>query len=409
MTWGQQDVRPGQHRPEAASQRVSWLELFFDLLFVTAFDQLAQRYGKQLSLPGFGIFALMFVAVWWAWLGNTSFAARYGNVGRPYRWGTLLQIVATAMLALAIQGDLKDVGWLFAAAYAAGRVALILIYAWHGRQNGMPEGERRLVGGFVVSTLLWVLSAPLHGAAQWGLWIGALLLDLVVSLYVESRYQREQPHQEHYPERVGTLIIISLGSAITNLVISAGHQQLRFSDQLPMLLALVCTLALWRMYFDEANGLPARLAAQRGHRSTLLSWTYAHLPLTLALTVLAVGLGLDIRSGDRYSALQAQVVISSSLASVFLSLVLVRVLAAQPLRHEPGLVRTPLHFSLSSVARLVGAGLLLGLLALHLPALPYMLGVTGLTLAVAVASWRDPVRQNLTELEEQLDPGLPPG
>jgi len=135
-----EQVTTGKDR-QASEQPVSWLELFFDLVFVTAFDRLAQRLLAHPDLPTFGVFALMFTALWWAWLGNTSFAARYGNSCRTYRWGTLAQMLPLAALAISVRGDLNDVGAFFALAYAAGRAILVVMLLIDGARTAccLPE------------------------------------------------------------------------------------------------------------------------------------------------------------------------------------------------------------------------------------------------------------------------------
>lgn len=91
-------------------QRPSWLELFFDLLFATAIGQLDGLLGNNATWQGFLTFSLLFGALWWAWVGNTMFSARYGNEGKPYRYGTFLQLLTACGLALASLGDLHDNG-----------------------------------------------------------------------------------------------------------------------------------------------------------------------------------------------------------------------------------------------------------------------------------------------------------
>jgi len=259
-------------------QPVSWLELFFDLVFVSAFDRLSQRLAAHPTLPSFGVYVLIFLALWWAWLGNTNFAARYGNSCRAYRWGTLAQMLALAALTVSVRGDLRDVGAFFAGAYAAGRAILIVMLVLHRRQEAAaarrdgkrPEedgrSDRLLVLGFSVGVLLWLASVPLGGAAQLALWTLALAVDVLTVVLTEARTRRELPHQGHYPERLGLLFIVFLGAIVTELSRSAGEQRLRFPDQLPAVLAFVQIMAVWRLYFDEAHTLPALVARRSAAR-----------------------------------------------------------------------------------------------------------------------------------------------
>jgi low temperature requirement protein LtrA len=389
---------------QAAEQPVSWLELFFDLVFVTAFDRLAQRLLTRPDLPTFGVFLLMFVALWWAWLGNTNFAARYGNTCRSYRWGTLAQMLTVAALAVSVRGDLADVGAFFALAYAANRTILVVAVLFRGWEEGhLAPGDRTLALGFMSGAALWVASAWLSGPAQLLLWGVALALDLACVLYTEARYNRETPHRGHFPERLGLLLIVFLGAVVTELIRGAAEQRLRPADQLPAVLAFLTIMAIWRLYFDEAHTLPALLAERRGRVGTLLAWSYTHLPLMLALSVLSVGFGLGIAEQGAEADRHERLLVSSALAVTFVSLTLLRFFSVRPLNAgttTPSRLRPAL--SLSSVARLTGAALVLPLIAVPVSTPGYQAACAVITLGVAYLSWRDPVRAALNQLEERL-------
>ena len=401
---------------QATEQPVSWLELFFDLVFVTAFDRLAQRLLAHPDLATFGVFALMFVALWWAWLGNTSFAARYGNSCRAYRWGTLAQMLPLAALAISVRGDLSDVGAFFALAYAAGRAILVVMLVINGRKDGgLSAGDRQVVLGFTLGALLWAASAWLGGAAQLLLWGLALALDICCTLIVDRRSERDLPHQGHFPERVGLLFIVFLGAVVTELIRGAAEQRLMVADQLPTVLALVSIAALWRLYFDEAHTLPALLAGLTGRAGTLLAWAYAHLPLSMALSVLSVGLGLGIAEEGKEADREERLLVGLSLAVIFSLLALMRFLSLRPLQQPPGVAPVSAELSApvrqrrgpgsGTVARLVGAALVLALIWVPIGTLLFQASCTAITLAVAYLSWRDPLRRQLGKIEEHLSEG----
>ncbi len=410
-----QDSSASSGDRQDSEQPVSWLELFFDLVFVTAFDRLAQRLLAHPDLPTFGIFLLMFVALWWAWIGNTSFAARYGNSCRPYRWGTLAQMLPLAALAVSIRGDLNDVGSFFALSYAVGRGVLIVMLLIHGHQNGgLPRSERTLVLAFVVGALLWAASAGLSGPAQLLLWALALGIDILGSLMSERDLERELPHQGHFPERVGLLFIVFLGAVVTELIRGAAEQRLRLADQLPGVLAFLSIVAIWRLYFDEAHTLPALMAKRSGQAAPLLLWAYTHLPLTLGLSVLSVGLGLGIAEEGREADRHERLVVGAALALIFLSLLALRAISVRALNAQPDVPELTAVsggagraaglpvLSMSTLARLLGAAVALLLIPLPIGTTVYQALCAALTLLVGYLSWRDPLRKQLNEIEDEL-------
>jgi low temperature requirement A protein (LtrA) len=89
-------VRPVRLWPgdPSRSRRVSWLELFFDLIFVAAVAQVGEPLGKDYTLHGLTRYALMFLLIWWAWLGHTMYYTRFDADDAVQRFLTLLQIFA---------------------------------------------------------------------------------------------------------------------------------------------------------------------------------------------------------------------------------------------------------------------------------------------------------------------------
>lgn len=420
------EQQSGQDR-QNSEQPVSWLELFFDLVFVAAFDRLIQRLGEHLDLQGFGVFVLLFAALWWAWLGNTNFAARYGNACRAYRWGTLAQMLALAALAVSVRGDLEDTGQFFALAYAAGRAVLIGMLLVYGRSQGHASpGERRLDLGFVLGALLWFGSAFVSGPAQIGLWVLALATDVLSTLLSERRHDRELPHQGHFPERVGLLFIVALGAVVTELVRGSAEQPLTLEGQLPSVLAFVTIIALWRLYFDESHTLPALLAGRTGKAHTLLAWTYTHLPLMLALGVLSSGFETGIAEEGAAAGRHERLIVGGALAAIFVSLALLRAFSARPLGSDDrqssgetdpelktafrraGLPRRSPLLSLSGLTRLGAAALLLLLTRASLDTLAYQAVCMGVAVVVAYVSWLDPLQEKLAKIESELSESQSP-
>jgi Bacterial low temperature requirement A protein (LtrA) len=60
-----------------AGRKVTWLELFFDLIFVAAVSQVAEPLREQYSVVGLVRFTPLFVLIWWAWTGHTVFSTRF--------------------------------------------------------------------------------------------------------------------------------------------------------------------------------------------------------------------------------------------------------------------------------------------------------------------------------------------
>ena len=91
-------------------RRASWLELFFDLIFVAAVAQVGVPLGEDYTLHGPVRYALMFLLIWWAWLGHTMYSTRFDADDVVQRLLTLLQIFAAAAMAANAKSAFDSIG-----------------------------------------------------------------------------------------------------------------------------------------------------------------------------------------------------------------------------------------------------------------------------------------------------------
>ncbi|MFC5848035.1 low temperature requirement protein A [Deinococcus petrolearius] len=380
----------------AQEQKVSWLELFFDLVFVVAFDQLAKRLGGAPTFESVAEFTLLFAAVWWAWSGNTVYAARYGNEERLYRWGTLGELVSMGMIALTVRGDLSDIGGFFALAFGVNRAIQAVLNLRVGRRSPEFRGFARRLGLTTgLSALVWVGSVllPWGSGAQLLAWTLALLLEVLAPVLMRDAGRAALPHAGHLPERVGLLQIIALGEIVTEVVGGARQQRLSVATLLPSLLAIILAVSLWRLYFDQARGLPLLGAHLQGRVSSMLAWLYAHFPFTLAVVMLSVGAGRSISSASAQQAATLQQFVAWPLAGALATLAFLR---------WTTLRLTGQRADRSLWALLLGAALaaLLGPTDLDPLRLHALAAALAVTVAVVVAG--DPSTRRLGQIEERV-------
>ena len=156
-------------------RRATWLELFFDLVFVAAVAELSLNLIDDPSLGGLLGYLGLFVPVWWAWMGFTFYANRFDSDDLAYRLLTLAGMFAVAALATTVHGALDDGQLGFTIAYVSIRCALLFLY---GRAIVHVEVGRRLaawyftVFGFAV--LIWTASLLFGGPLRYWLWALAL-------------------------------------------------------------------------------------------------------------------------------------------------------------------------------------------------------------------------------------------
>ena len=201
-------------------RHATWLELFFDLVFVVAIAQLADGLAEDPSVHGFLVFAGLFVPVWWAWVGFTFYADRFDTDDPPHRVLMLVGMFTVAVLASVIPEAFHGDTAAFALAYAAVRAVVVLLNArawWH-----LPSARPLLniyIPAFTASVVLFLISAAVEPPYRYWLWALALAIDLGTPIGSGMRIRVVPIHASHIPERVGLFTIIVFGESILGVVI----------------------------------------------------------------------------------------------------------------------------------------------------------------------------------------------
>jgi inward rectifier potassium channel len=277
--------RPVLHRPHHGdSKRPTWLELFFDLVFVAAFIQLGNGLAENVTPRGFGGFAVVFAAMWVAWTGFTFYVNRFtvdDFVHRLIVFALMFAVVAMAVTAPDVV-DGRPRNFAIAFAIAQGIVALLYL-----RSHRIPDGAayaRHWAMVFAVGAVIFAASALVPTPATWALWAAGLAYVLTAPFRRRQRILAETNpwDEEHISERYGLLTLIVIGESFVKVVTGIGS----YGDLAPLLQAsftLLITCSIWWIYFDDVAGSDIR-----DRPLAPLVWLYAHLPLQIGITATGV-------------------------------------------------------------------------------------------------------------------------
>jgi low temperature requirement protein LtrA len=293
-------LRLRAHIGEAA-RRVSWLELFFDLIFVAAVAQVAEPLHEHYSLPGVLRFATLFALIWWAWTGYTVFATRFDADDGIQRLLTLVQMFVVAVMAANAEDELhsrSSAG--FMAAYAVLRLVLVAQY-WRARHfpEARPLTTRHIVG-HGAAALIWLGSAFVPAPARYALWAAAFVIDLGTPWLALPHTVKVPPNPAHLPERFGLFTLILLGEAVVAVMHGMKSQQAWTPvAALAAFSGMALLFLVWWWYFDVAAAASERFVRSRRDAIRFHVWSYAHFPLYLGLLVAAVGVQRIVMAGAR--------------------------------------------------------------------------------------------------------------
>lgn len=270
-------------------RHATWLELFYDLVFVVAIAELAHNLEGNISLSGFFGFVFLFIPIWWCWVGTTFYATRFDTDDLGHRLFALLQMAIVAALAVNVHHGLEESSGGFALAYAASRSVLIFQYLFAGYHVTVARPLTTWYAtGFSISVALWVVSVFVPVPWRFALWAVGLIVDLTTPLTAGRLVARIPPSMSHVPERIGLFTIIVLGESIVAVVSGVAEQKWDVSSVLAAILGLIIAFSLWWIYFDTVDGSPLR-GMKAGRMGISLMWLYAHLPLAIGLAATGVG------------------------------------------------------------------------------------------------------------------------
>ena len=274
------------------ARRVSWLELFFDLIFVAAVSQVGVPLGEDYSVHGLIRYSLMFLLIWWAWLGHTMYSTRFDVDDVVQRLLTLVQIFAAAAMAANAKAafDSRDSAG-FGAAYAVLRIVLVIQYIRARKLDETRFLTTLHAVGFGTAAMLWGMAALTPAPARFWLWAFALLVDLATPWLVVHLTHKFPPDSEHLPERFGLFTIILLGESVAAVMRGMESQEAwPPSAAISAFTGLALAFALWWWYFDGVRGAGKRHVTSARQTVLFQIWSYAHFPLYLSVAVVGVGI-----------------------------------------------------------------------------------------------------------------------
>jgi low temperature requirement protein LtrA len=275
-------------------ERVTPLELFFDLVFVLAITQCTALMSADPSWSGLAQGMLVLGVLWWSWIGYSWLTSVVDPEEGAVRFAIFAAMAGFLIVAIAVPQAFGDLALPFALAYGAVRAAHIALFILASRDD---PGLRHSVAGLAVSTAIGVGlllgASALDGLAQGALWLLALSLDMAGPLFfIDASGWRLMP--AHFAERYGLIIIIALGESIVAIGLGA-HSHLTWGIAAAAVLGIAVSAALWWMYFDVVALVSMRrlVSAPEGRERNELardSYSFLHLPMVAGIVLVALGL-----------------------------------------------------------------------------------------------------------------------
>ena len=385
-------------------QRVTFIELFFDLVYVFAVTQLSHLLLGHLSALGAAQTLLLLLAVWRAWI-DTAWVTNWFD---PDRSPVRLVLIGVMLVSLIMSATLPEAftgrGLAFAGAYVAMQVGRTgFVVAALDAEPQLRRNFQRILAWSAASGALWLAGGLVQGTAREVLWLTAVLVDYAApaSGFFTPGLGRSRTTDwtitgAHLAERCQLFLIIALGESI--LVTGATFGDLSWSAVrvAAFVVAFVGTVTLWWIYFYRSaeGGREVIASTSDPGRLGRSAYTYFHLPMVAGVIVTAVADELTIAHPDGHPRAATTVVILGGPALYLAGHALYK-------RALSGRIY---------VSRLVAIVALGALVPLGIVVAPLVLAVTATLVLVAVACWDTWVSWSTARLahgdESQITPSV---
>jgi low temperature requirement protein LtrA len=276
-------------------QKVTFVELFFDLVFVFSVTQVVKLLHDGINGIAIAQAVLVFWLVWWAW-SQFTWSLNAADTTHPIvQFGVLAATGVAFFMAVAVPEAYGDRALWFALTYVVVRViGMILFYLLVKESPTLRSPLRTWIGLSIGGILMVLIGGFVGGTAQYWLWGLAILLDLIAA-GVSARAAEWNIHPEHFAERHGLFVIIALGETL--IIAGSGMTDLAWTGELLVVAILVVaiTCGLWWSYFPRAMpALEHALASRQGsERSTIARDSYTLIHFLMLAGVVAYAAAIE--------------------------------------------------------------------------------------------------------------------
>jgi low temperature requirement protein LtrA len=349
---------PRPHGQVIEGRTVSFLELFYDLVFVVFVAQVAGALALHPDGAGVRSFVVLFTLVWYTWLNGTLYHDLHGSDDGRSRTYMFVQMLLISLMSVDAGEATVDVqaGRRFAILLAV--LLLWLLYQWSVvRRQDAPEmaavSTPYFIGLAVVLVLVVVSIAVEDPTTRLVLWAvgaaSAIVVPLVGGVRRRSVLAEGFRVTESTAERFALFTIIVLGELVVGVVDGLTAADRGWATNGVGWLCLGIGFGIWWNYFDFVGRRPPRPGL--GIRGV---WLVAHLPLSMSVAAIGAGMvSLIEHATDDRTPTATSWLVGGSMALLCLSLAVVVSLMPE----RPGARLVPSSLVAAALLSLVTAAL----------------------------------------------------
>ncbi|WP_440115371.1 low temperature requirement protein A [Paenibacillus sp. QZ-Y1] len=274
-------------------KKVTWLELFYDLLFVAA----VSKAGHVLLHAEHGVitfeylmkFVLIFIPVWWAWVGQTLFINRYGQDVLIHRVFLILQLLAVLVMTASLSTHFDQYYLPFFIGYIGSRALTAIQYFMiHNSKSEHQQKAARYLGMcFTIGILISMCSLFFDSWLRYAILYVGIAVDIILPLIGRKNLVKVPIHTHHLLERFALFTLILLGESVVSIiaVLQADHWDTK--SVLFAAFTSIFVIAMWWQYFDNVEKKVSKDIQTAGQ-----AIIYGHLFIYISMSMIAASIQL---------------------------------------------------------------------------------------------------------------------
>ncbi len=274
---------PKKFSNQIAGRKISWLELFYDLVYVIAISKITNLLAAHPDITGLIDYIYLFSIIFWGWINGSMHHDIHGSPGIRTRFMTLWQMVIVSALVVSLSGPQETL--LYRVSIAIMVMQLYITYLWWS--VGIYDKNHRKLNRpyticYLVSFLLLFLSLFVEVPYKRFLFYFSLLINYLpplLSITVLKRNSQEFSLSSSMTERLGLFTIILFGEAVLGVINGINAlKEVSFQIWVNFGLGIIIIFALWWIFFSLIADRESQKGILKGHLTQL-----AYLPALMSL------------------------------------------------------------------------------------------------------------------------------
>jgi low temperature requirement protein LtrA len=274
-------------------KKVTWLELFYDLLFVAAVataTHVLLHVEKGFIHPEYLLkFALIFIPIWWAWTGQTMFINRFGQDFLHQRIFMIFQMFFVLIMISSLSVDFDQYYFSFLIGYIGLRALTSIQYLV---VQNFEKGDRKKVARFLgirfgIGIFISFLSIFFDSWIRYAVLYAGIIVDMILPIIGHKYLVKVPPNTAHLLERFALLTLILFGESVISILAVVQPQKGEWDSILFSIMTFVLIISMWWQYFENVEK-KVNKSIQRAGQTIV----YGHLFILMSLSMIAASIKL---------------------------------------------------------------------------------------------------------------------